>query len=319
MSIQKIWVHAEAEGDAVAAITLELLTKARSCGAVVECFYAGDATSIAAELGAHGATAVHATGDLGDILSAPSLAAAVAGADAVPDLYMLGQTYAGRDVASRLSVKLDRPVLTNCTDIEFSDDGVRVTEPIFGGSVDVIAGFKGDGAGITILRPKSFASEPSGGDAAEVVALDVPDIAAAGGVKITNRFEEERSGPQLDEASVVVAGGRGLGQVESFALVEDLASLLNAATGASRAIVDAGWVPYAKQVGQTGKVVKPDVYFACGISGATQHLVGMKGSRTIIAINKDPDAPIFGVADLGVVGDLHKVMPKLIEALKARG
>ncbi len=143
--------------------------------------------------------------------------------------------------------------------------------------------------------------------------------AAASEAKILERHVEEREGPKLEEAAVVVSGGRGIGAAENYEpLVEELAKLLKGASGASRAIVDAGWVPYSKQVGQTGKTVKPKVYLALGISGATQHMVGMKGSDNIIAINKDGEAPIFSVADLGIVGDVHKVVPKLIEALKAR-
>jgi electron transfer flavoprotein alpha subunit len=136
---------------------------------------------------------------------------------------------------------------------------------------------------------------------------------------VKERFVEESSGPKLDEATIVVSGGRGLGEAEKYEMIESLAKLVKGAPGASRAVVDAGWVPYSYQVGQTGKVVKPTVYLACGISGATQHLVGMKGSANIIAINKDEEAPIFGIADLGIVGDVHKVLPRLIEALEARG
>ena len=172
---------------------------------------------------------------------------------------------------------------------------------------------------IAAFRPKSFAAESAGGAAPEVVAAPVPELGATGTAQVTAVHVEETSGPKLDEAAIVVSGGRGLGEAPKYEMIETLAKLLKGAPGASRAIVDAGWVPYSYQVGQTGKVVKPTVYIAAGISGATQHMVGMKGSKNIIAINKDKEAPIFGIADLGIVGDVNKVLPKLIEALQARG
>jgi electron transfer flavoprotein alpha subunit len=146
----------------------------------------------------------------------------------------------------------------------------------------------------------------------------MPDVGHAGAVTVTERHVEESQGPDLEAANVVISGGRGLGGADKFEMVQELASLLGGAVGATRAVVDSGWVPYSLQVGQTGKTVKPDVYIACGISGAMQHVVGMKDASTIIAINKDPEAPIFGLSDLGIVGDVHKVVPALIEALKAR-
>ena len=319
MALNRIWVYAEAADGKVHPLTLELLAKARSLGGTVEAVYAGaDADAVAATLGAHGATKVLATGDLGGSLPGVPVASAIAKQVSDgngPDLVMLGTTYDGRDIAARLSVALDKPVITNNIDIEVDGDSVVVTEPVFGGTKLVKTKFTAAGPHIALFRPKSFVAEEAGGGAPEVTTIEVPD---AGQAKVTNRHVEEATGPKLDEAAVVVSGGRGLGEADKFQMIEDLAKLLKAAPGASRAIVDAGWVPYSYQVGQTGKVVKPTVYIAAGISGATQHLVGMKGAKNIIAINKDPEAPIFSVADLGIVGDVHKVLPKLIEALQSR-
>jgi electron transfer flavoprotein alpha subunit len=321
MALSKVWVHAETtpEGD-IAPISLEILAKARAIADVVEVFTGGDGAAIAETVGKHGATKVLATGDLAGKLQGAhvgaALAAAIEGGDA-PDLVMAGTTYDGRDIASRLSVKLDKPVLTNNTEVEV-DDGIVVSTQIFGGTQIVKTKFAAGGPAIALFRPKSFVAEETGGGAAEVAELAVPDVGAAGAATMVDRHVEETSGPKLDEAAVVVSGGRGLGEAGKFEMIEELAKLTKGAPGASRAIVDAGWVPYSYQVGQTGKVVKPTAYIAAGISGATQHMVGMKGSKNIIAINKDPEAPIFGVADLGIVGDVHKVLPKLIEALKSR-
>jgi len=260
-------------------------------------------------------------GDLGGALPGSPVAGAMAtlieGGNG-PDAILVPATYDGRDVAGRLSAKLDRPVLTNVTGLVADEGGLLSQHPVFGGSHIVTARFTGPGPAIFVIRAKSFVAEPSGGSPAAVVSAPAPEIGAANGARIVERHVEERSGPKLDEAAVVVSGGRGLGDAANYALIEELAKLLHGAAGASRAIVDAGWVPYSHQVGQTGKTVKPTVYVACGISGATQHLVGMKGSKNIVAINKDRDAPIFSVADLGIVGDVHKVLPALIEALKAK-
>jgi electron transfer flavoprotein alpha subunit len=323
MSVDKIWVLAEVADGAPITTSLELITAARELAGTVEAVAYGDATaSVAGTLGEYGATTVHDVGDLGGALPGAPVAAAIAAAvdsGNGPDAILFPATYDGRDIAGRLSVKLDRPVLTNVVGLSAGDGGLVSQHAIFGGSQILTARFTADGPQIFVVRAKSFAAEPSGGAPAAVVASPAPDTGATGAARIISRHVEERSGPKLDEANVVVSGGRGLGEKDQYALIEELASLLKGAAGASRAIVDAGWVPYSHQVGQTGKTVKPTVYVACGISGATQHLVGMKNSKNIVAINKDQDAPIFSVADLGIVGDVHKVLPQLIEALKNRG
>ena len=321
MAVSNVWVFAQGAEGAPTTATQELLTKARELGGSVTAFVVGDAGDIASGLGEYGASKVYATGDieghLPGVAGAAAMKAVIDGGDA-PDLIMFPQNYEGRDIVSRLSVKLDKPVLTNNTDIAVKDDVVIVTTPVFGGTKLVSTTFTGPGPFLVAFRPKSFAAEASGGAAPEVVAAPVPDLGTAGGAKVQAVHVEEHSGPKLDEANIVVSGGRGLGEAAKYEMIETLAKALKGAPGASRAIVDAGWVPYSYQVGQTGKVVKPTVYIAAGISGATQHMVGMKGSKNIIAINKDKEAPIFGVADLGIVGDVHKVLPKLIEALQNR-
>ena len=316
----KIWVYAESEGDAPTTATLELVTKARELG-TVEAIYVGDnAAAVAPTLGAHGVAKVFAV-DAGGSLAGVMGAAAIAGlveAEA-PDLVLFAQSYDGRDAIARLSVKLDRTVLTNGVGLTVEGDSITVRSAIFGGNTFVDTKFDGAKPALAAIRPKSFVAEAGGAAAAEVVNVDTPDAGRAAEAKVLETHVEEREGPKLEEATIVVSGGRGIGAAENYEpLVEELAKLIGGASGASRAIVDAGWVPYSKQVGQTGKTVKPKVYVALGISGATQHMVGMKGSDNIIAINKDGEAPIFSVADLGIVGDVHKVVPKLIEALKAR-
>ena len=323
MGTGTVWVHVEPAGDGVASISLELLGAARRFGDGVEAFCAGgDAAAVAAEVGEHGTTRLHHVdnpdeGLVGPLLSA-SLSAAIATADNPPAVLLFATTYDGRDVAGRLSARLDVPVITNVTELVSSDGGLVGVEPVFGGTANVHTRFSAAGSQIFLIRPKSFAAEATGGASAQLTELPAVDTGATGAARVTGRHAEQSEGPKLDEAAVVVSGGRGLGEAGKYEMIEQLARLLGGAAGASRAIVDAGWVPYSHQVGQTGKVVKPDVYIACGISGATQHLVGMKNSRTIVAVNKDSDAPIFGVADLGIVGDVHKVLPRLIEILQAR-
>lgn len=316
----KVLVFAEAVDGVTVSSTLELLTKARELGDVEAAYVGPDTDAVAATVGEYGATKLYATESGGSLVGAvgAELIATVV-AEAEPDLVLFAQSYDGRDAMGRVSARLDRPVLTNGFSITVDGDTVRVGTQIFGGATLVETEFTGPGPYLAGIRPKSFTAEPGGGSAATVSAVAIGDAGRGTEAKVTDHHVEASEGPKLEEAAVVVSGGRGIGSEEAYGpLVDELAKLLNGASGASRAIVDSGWVPYSKQVGQTGKTVKPKVYVALGISGATQHLVGMKGSDNIIAINKDGEAPIFSVADLGVIGDVHKVVPKLIEALRAK-
>ncbi|MGD0983969.1 MAG: electron transfer flavoprotein subunit alpha/FixB family protein [Acidimicrobiales bacterium] len=322
--VERTWVLAEQHGGVPAGIVLELLTAARGITGAVEVVTWGPGVSSAAGvLCRYGATTVYDAGDIGESLPGPKLAAAIAAQVSGgnrPDAILIGATHDGRDVAARLSVRLDLPVLANVVGLDFSGPRPTSEHTIFGGSALLRAEFTGGTPWLFLVQPKSFVPEPepAGQRSPEIVAIDVPETGASDRARIVARHADEQSGPRLDEAAVVVSGGRGLGSSGNYALVTELAQLLNGAAGATRAIVDSGWVPYAYQIGQTGKTVRPAVYIACGISGATQHLVGMKDAEHIIAINKDREAPIFAVADLGVVGDVTSVLPKLIEAIKAR-
>lgn len=316
----KTWVFVEETEEGPATVGLEVLTKARELGGELAAVYLGAASDENfAALGAHGASQVFHIAPTGNL---PGAAVAAALADLAaqhsPDLILFGLTYTDRDVAGRLSARMGKTILSNATDIWIDGETLKVTNEIFGGMTLVDSVFEGDGPYLIIARAKSFVAEPSGGGAPSIEPVALPEVGHAGSAVVTASHAETLEGPKLEEAAIVVAAGRGIGTEEGFGVIEELASKLGAATGATRAIVDAGWVPYSKQVGQTGKTVKPDVYIAAGVSGAMQHLVGMKDSKVIIAVNKDEEAPIFGISDLGIVGDLHKVLPKLIEALGSR-
>jgi electron transfer flavoprotein alpha subunit len=315
-----VWVYAEINGGEPTKPALELLTKARELDDEVAAVALGVGANDAAKaLGEHGAKKVFAGDDavFDEHLAQPRVEALHRLVqEHRPTLILFTTSYDSRDVAGRLQARTASTLMSNATDVLGPD---RARTSIFGGSKVVDVELAGPEPRLVLVRPKSFSAEPSGGTAEVVpVQVEVPDEARA--ARIVERHEEEASGPKLEEASVVIAGGRGLQDPKNFELLQELAGAIgNAAVGATRAVVDAGWVPYNMQVGQTGVTVKPDLYIAVGISGATQHLVGMRDAKRIVAINKDPDAPIFRVADLGVVGDALKVVPKIIEGISASG
>jgi electron transfer flavoprotein alpha subunit len=314
-----IWVYGEVRDGQPTPVTLELVTKAGELGEATALFLgagAEDAARVAGEYGA--ARALVDPNPIYDqylaLAAVDALAALVA--ERRPALLLFATTYDSRDVASRLAARLGCGVVSNATGLEADGDGFRALTP-WGANTIAVCAVTNSATPIVLVRPKAFTANRSGGSC-EVEQFSGQFSPAAQAVRIVDAVEEAAEGPSLADARIVVSGGRGLGKPENFAMLEELAGLLGGAVGASRAVVDAGWRPYADQVGQTGTTVKPEVYIACGISGAIQHLAGMKNSKAIIAINKDPDAPIFKNADLGVVGDVTKVVPQLVEEVKRR-
>src|SRR5581483_112432 len=226
MSLNTIWVVAETAEGKPLPVTLELLTKARELAGTVEAVVWGDGASTASTLGAYGAAKVHDVGDLAGALPGVPVAAAIAGAGSLPDVILIPHTYDGRDIAARLSAKLDKPVLTNVTDLRLDGDTLVVGSAIFGGTLNVDTKFTEGGPGIVVVKPKSFAPAEGGSGAGEVAPLASGDLGATNAAKIVNRHVEERSGPKLDEADVVVSGGRGLGEAGKYEMIEQLAKLL---------------------------------------------------------------------------------------------
>jgi electron transfer flavoprotein alpha subunit len=314
-----VWIWADLDAEDVASSALELLTKARDLGDTVGAVALGPgATGAVAALGEHGAGRVYASDD--ERLAEPSSRVAAHTLAALlehhtPDMVLFPSSYRARDVAGRLQAISGSTLMANAVDLPSTD---RARAEILGGTTIVEVDLTGPRPHLALMRPRAFEPEAVGGTA-EVVPVDVVEPDGFEQVRVLERTDAAASGPSLDDAKVVLAGGRGLGGPEGFRLLEDLAAAIGGtAIGASRAAVDAGWVPYAMQIGQTGATVKPQVYLAAGVSGALQHAVGMKGSRRIVAITKDAEAPIMRIADLGVVGDLFEVLPALTEEVRRR-
>jgi electron transfer flavoprotein alpha subunit len=314
-----ILVYAELSEGKVTSTSLELVTKARDLGDVYAVALGAGAKAAAATLGKHGAKVVHVNEDkvFDDYIAEPATdAVASLYEKEKPELILFGFTPDSREVAGRLAARLGVGLISNASDVATKDGGFLARVPYFGGAK--VASMKANATpAIVLVRPKSFEAAEAGG-AAEVKQLDLAVADASKRAHVIERVAEASEKVKLEDARVVISGGRGMGGPQNFPLLEDLAGALGGAVGASRAVVDAGWVPYSMQVGQTGKSVRPGVYIAVGISGAMQHTVGMKTSKVIIAINKDAEAPIMKMADLGVVGDALKIVPALTAAVKKK-
>jgi electron transfer flavoprotein alpha subunit len=314
----EILVLAEHVDADVKKVTFELITLARRFGEPSVVWTGPGAEQAQARCAEYGAAKIYVADDAAfdDYVVAPAAALlAQLVKEKSPALVLLAGNAQGKEVAGRLAVKLDSGVLTDAVDLQPGADGPVAEQSIFGGATVVHSRVR-RGTPIVAMRPNAVAPEPEPG------AAELSQVSLAGeavGARVTNRVVADRGErPDLTEASIVVSGGRGTGGPEGFQIIETLADSLDAAVGASRAVTDAGWYPHQFQVGQTGKTVSPQLYMAIGISGAIQHRAGMQTSKTIIAVNKDPEAPIFELADFGVVGDLFKVVPQLLGEIGKR-
>jgi electron transfer flavoprotein alpha subunit len=322
-----IWVHGEIAGDgSLAKISTEVATLARALAAesgnaeVTGVVIGADPGGAAAELARYvprvlavtePETAEHAAGTI----VAQRLAALVAEHD--PDVVLAGAGPEGRDLSGVLSALTGRGVLANAVAVRGSDDGPVATHSVFGGKLITESALVG-GRGIITVRPNTVTAEPSSAAGSSVETVVPTGELAQPAVPIVERIEAEGAAASIDDARIIVAGGRGVGGADGFTLLDELAAALGGAVGATRAAVDSGWIPYSQQIGQTGKIVKPQLYLAMGISGAIQHKVGMQTASTIVAINRDPDAPIADFADMLVVGDLVEVGTAILAQLRER-
>lgn len=298
---------------------LEALTAARGLGEAVAVAVGSGSGAAVERLGEYGATEVVVCEDPSVIsvvvAGVVELLARLVG-ERAPLAVLVPSTPEGKEIAGRLAVRIDGGVLTDVVEVRLDGGELRAVQAAFGGSTMVTSRVR-RGVPVLTWRPNSLAATPAP-VSPRVTEAPAPTISGGHARVRATRMAAASGRPALTEASVVVAGGRGVGSAENFRLIEELADALGAAVGASRAATDAGWLPHTAQVGQTGATVSPDLYIACGISGAIQHLAGMQTAKTIVAINKDPEAPIFQVADFGVVGDLHTIVPQLTAEIRAR-